>query len=80
MKWCCIAGDCNKDILLSSTGPIFKIFTEQGFTQHMRMPTRDSVILIDHIYAHKIEGEIQSYAHDCYYSDHDIVFCGIQIV
>ena len=36
--------------------------------------------LIKTTFTHKIEGEIESDVWDCYYSEHDIVFCGIQTV
>ena len=55
----CIFQDFNEDILLKTGGTIFQMFSELGYTQHMMMPTRDSGILIDHIYPHNIEGKIQ---------------------
>ena len=45
----CIS-DMNEDIIVDSSMPIYKMFSELGFRQHVYMPTHDSGTLIDHIY------------------------------
>ena len=63
-KYCdipvCIVEGFNEAVLLNSTSPIFKMFTEEGCMQHVQLTTRDSRTLIDHIYTHKIERDIKS--------------------
>ena len=44
----CIVGDFNEDILENGDKVIHKTFLNAGFTQHVKVPTRDSGTLLDH--------------------------------
>ena len=74
----CIVGDFNENILDNVEKHIYKTFTGAGFIQHVNTPTRDSGSLLDHVYTHSIR-DVNVDVYDCYYSDHDIVFCCFKI-
>ena len=74
----CIVGDFNENILDNVEKNIHKTFTDAGFNQHINTPTRDSGSLLDHVYTHNIR-DVNVDVHDCYYSDHDIVYCCFKI-
>ena len=74
----CILGDFNENLLGNMDKHIWKTFTNAGFTQHVEHPTRDSGTLLDHVYTHNIRDATVD-VYDCYYSDHDIVFCCLKI-
>ena len=46
----CIVGDFNENILENGDKVIHKTFLNAGFTQHVKVPTRDSGTLLDHVY------------------------------
>ena len=75
----CVIGDFNEDIDVhdstdSKCTPIHTFFSNLGYDQHVKEPTRDSGTLIDHVYTSNING-VECHVVDCYYSDHDIVSC-----
>ena len=72
-----IVGDFNEDILLSDSKPCCIELKKLGLQQHVSRPTRDSGTLIDHLYV-TANVAVQTDVLDCYYSDHDFVFAGIQ--
>ena len=74
----CILGDFNENLLGNMDKHIWKTFTNAGFTQHVEHPTRDSGTLLDHVYTYNIRDATVD-VYDCYYSDHDIVFCCLKI-
>ena len=73
----CIVGDFNEDILENSEKVIHKTFLNAGFTQYVKVPTRDSGTLFDHVYTGHIQ-DVETEVCDTYYSDHDAVYCYIQ--
>ena len=75
----CIVGDFNENILDNVEKNIHKTFTDTGFHQHVNTPTRDSGSLLDHVYTHNIR-DVNVDVHDCYYSDHDIMYCCFKIL
>ena len=48
-----------------------KIYTEST------SPTQDSAALNDHVYIWNVGQDIITEVYDCYYSDHDVVYCGV---
>lgn len=73
----CVLGDFNEDILGNADKPIQKTFYDAGFTQHVNRPTRDSGTLLDHVYTKNIH-DVHIDVMDCYYSDHDTVYCSFK--
>ena len=73
----CIVGDFNEDILENGDKVIHKTFLNAGLTQHVKVPTRDSGTLLDHVYTHNIQDR-ETEVCQTYYSDHDAVYCHIQ--
>ena len=74
----CVIGDINEDLSLSLDKPLYSMFKTLGFKQQITMPTRDCGTLIDHIYTRGFPGTNKSHVYDCYYSDHDFVWCCIE--
>ena len=74
----CIVGNFNKDILENSDKLIHKTFLNAGFTQHVKLPTRDSGTLLNHVYTHHMQ-EVEMEVSDTYFSDHDAVYCYIKV-
>ena len=69
-----IIGDFNEDLTCSGNHQLCDFLVENGFQQHITVPTTDYGTLIDHIYTKNIcEAEVDT--GDCYYSDHDKTFC-----
>ena len=52
--------------------------SDNGYDQLIKTPTTDRGTLIDHIYCNSNSGNIVTEVADCYYSDHDIVFCSLR--
>ena len=75
-KKVCVIGDMNEDILDTAFKSIQSMFMSHGFVQHISTPTRDSGILINHVYTLNIgDSDVKTEVLDCYYSDHDTVTC-----
>ena len=74
----CIVGDFNEDILENSDKVIHKTFLNAGFTQHVKLPTRDSRTLLNHVYTHHMQ-EVETDVSDTYFSDHNAVYYYIKV-
>ena len=60
--------------------PIHNCFTDVDYFQHITMPSHDNGTLIDHLYTHNVcQADVTTKVIDCYYSDHDIVACAIDV-
>ena len=76
----CVFGDINENVQDICKCPIFKMFCDNGFNQHVDAPTCDTGSMIDHAYSHNFPlSSVDVTVLDCYYSDHDFVMCSIKI-
>ena len=73
-----IMGDFNEDLSNQGTHRIHDFLASKGFSQHVKSPTTDYGTIIDHIYSINISS-VESEIQDCYYSDHDKMYCFINL-
>ena len=83
-----VMGDFNEDMsnyYLQSTAEshqtpqLLKLMSDNDYSQLVENPTTDRGTLIDHIYYNKNCDNVILEIADCYYSDHDTVFCSVAI-
>ena len=53
------------------------MFRLQTFEQMISKLTHDNGTIIDHVYVSQTVNAMQTYATDCYFSDHDFILCAI---
>ena len=53
--------------------------TSHGFTQLVQSPTTDRGTIIDHVYYNRTGNDVIVQVHDTYYSDHDTIYCSINL-
>ena len=78
-----LMGDFNEDMSEYSAQSaqivrLLRFMSDNGYDQLIKTPTTDRGTLIDHIYCNSNSGNIVTEVTDCYYSDHDIVFCSLR--
>jgi hypothetical protein len=77
-----IMGDFNEDLYIhanhtSQTIQLLTFMSNNGYRQLINTPTTDRGTLIDHIYSNITSCNIVTEVADCYYSDHDVLYCSI---
>ena len=76
----CVVGDLNENLFHDGIKAIHNCFTDADYLQDITMPTHDSGTLIDHLYTHNVcQAGVTTEVIDCYYSDHDIFACAIDV-
>ena len=76
----CVVGDLNENLFHHGIKTIHNCFTDVDCFQHIIMPTCNSGTLIDHLYTHNVcQTDVTTEVTNCYYSDHDIVACAIDV-
>ena len=76
----CLVGDLYENLFHAGIKAIHNCFTDFDYFQHITMPTHDSGTLIDHVDTHNVcQANVTTEVIDCYYSDHDIVACAIDV-
>ena len=74
-----ILGDFNKCPLAVQSNAIPTIFSNYGCSQLVVSPTYDSGSQIDHVYFNKAFKNVVVEVTDCYFSDHDFVYCSVPL-
>ena len=73
-----VMGDFNIDLLSHNHDRrLLNLMSTNGFAQLVKTPTTDRGTLIDHVYCNSCLQDILIEVDDCYYSDHDIIYCSI---
>ena len=73
-------GDFNIDLLSHNHDRrLSNLMSTNGFAQLVKTPTTDRGTLIDHVYCNSSLQDILIEVDDCYYSDHDIIYCYIPL-
>ena len=75
-----VMGDFNIDLLSRNHDRrLLNLMSTNGFAQLVKTPTTDRGTLIDHVYCNSSLQDILIEVDDCYYSDHDIIYCSIPL-
>ena len=74
-----VLGDFNEDILGHCNLSIVSLMSNHGYTQLVTSPTTERGTLIDHVYYNRPICNVIVEIHDTYYSDHDTIYCSVQI-
>ena len=75
-----VMGDFNIDLLSHNHDRrLLNLMSTNGFAQLVKTPTTDRGTLIDHVYCNSCLQDILIEVDDCYYSDHDIIYCSIPL-
>ena len=70
-----VLGDFNECLLAVQS----KHFSHYGFSQLVTSPTNDSGSQTDHVYFNKASNNVVVEVTDCYFSDHDFVYCSFPL-
>ena len=75
-----VMGDFNIDLSSHNHDRrLSNLMSTNGFAQLVKTPTTDRGTLIDHVYCNSSLQDILIEVDDCYYSDHDIIYCSIPL-
>ena len=74
-----VLGDFNDDIKDDTHSKVLEFMSSNTYTQLVSHPTTDRGTLIDHIYYNRSCDNAIVEVYDTYYSDHDTVYCSLQL-
>ena len=75
-----VMGDFNIDLSSDNYNRrLSNLMSTNGFAQLLKTPTTDRGTLIDHVFCNSSLQDILIEVNDCYYSDHDIIYCSIPL-
>ena len=74
-----VLGDFNENVLSGSDSQLIDLMSSYGYSQLVQSPTTAQGTLLDHVYCNNSSIVISVQVQDTYYSDHDTVFCCIQL-
>ena len=75
-----VLGDFNDNILSGHQSRVVSLMSRYGYSQLVQSPTTAQGTLIDHVYYRGPSNSISVHVQDTYYSDHDTVYCCMQLV
>ena len=67
------------DVTCKSGSQVEQFMSFHGYTQLVMQPTTDRATLIDHVYFSAQCNGVVVQVRDVYYSDHDAVYCSVQV-
>ena len=75
-----VLGDFNDNILSGHQSRVVSLMSSYGYSQLVQSPTTAQGTLIDHVYYRGPSNSLSVHVQDTYYSDHDTVYCCMQLV